>query len=94
MVIAGIDKETTKKLEIRQKRKHASRKYKEEYSLNLGTELTAREESESETNDICDEFELLDSDSASDKDGNCSLVQNRNKYKELGKAVDRCKVSN
>ena len=30
-------------------------------------------ESESETNDICDnEFELLDSDSASDKDGDCS----------------------
>ena len=42
MVIDGIDKETTKKLEIRQKRKHASTKYKEEYSLNLGTETTAK----------------------------------------------------
>ena len=50
MVIGGIDKETTKKFEIRQKRKHASTKYKEEYSLNLGTVTTAGEESESETN--------------------------------------------
>ena len=95
MVIGGIDKEITKKLEIRQKQKHASTKYKEEYSLNLGTEMTAKEESESETNDTCDkEFKLLDSDSASEKDSDCSLVQNRNKCKELCKAVDCCKVSN
>ena len=91
----GIDKKTAKKLEMRQKRKHASTKYKEEYSLNLETETTDREESESETNDFRDnKFELLDSDSASDKDSECSLVQNRNKYKELCKAVDRCKVCN
>ena len=92
--IDGIDKETTKKLEMRQKRKPAATKYKEEYLLKLGTKTTAREESELETNDIRDNmFELLDSDSASDKDGYCSLVQNRNKYKELCKAVDRCKVN-
>ena len=39
--------------------------------------MTDREESESETNDICDEFELLDSDSASNNEGECSSVQNR-----------------
>ena len=38
-------------------------------------------------------FKLLDNDSASEKDGDCSSVQNRNKYKELCKAVDYCKVS-
>ena len=95
IMIGGIDKETTKKLEIRQKRKHASTKYKEEYSLNLGTEVTPREESELETNDTHnDQFELLDSHSASDKKTDCPSVQNRNKHKELCKAVDRCKVSN
>ena len=50
---------------------------------------------------ICNnEFELFDSDSASDydgegnNDGQCSSVQNRNKYKELSKTVDCCKISN
>ena len=62
--------------------------------MNLGTETTAKEESKSETNDTCDEFKLLDSDSASEKDGDCSSVQNRNKYKELCETVDRYKVSN
>ena len=95
MVIGGIDKEMTKILEKRWKRKHAATKLKEHYSLNLGTEMTDRGEIELDTDDNHDkEFELLDSDSASDNDGECSSVQNRNKYKELCKAVDRCKISN
>ena len=57
--------------------------------------MTNREESKSETNDIhYNEFELLDSDSVSDNDGEYSLVKNKNKYKEFCKAVDLCKVFN
>ena len=76
------------------RQKHASTKYKEEYSLNLGTETTDRGESESETanNIFNNKFELLNSDSASDNDGDCSSILSRNEYKELRKAVDRCKA--
>ena len=45
MVIGEIDKVTTKILEKRQKRKHAKTKLND-YSWNLGTETTDREEIE------------------------------------------------
>ena len=84
MIIGGVDKETTATLEKRQKRK---------FMKSVCDEAQSKEV-EYETEEDIDEDEHNTSESNYTSEEETVSVQNRNKYKELCKAVDRCNISN
>ena len=84
MIIGGVDKETIATLEKRQKRK---------FMKSVCDEAQSKEV-EYETEEDIDEDERNTYESNYTSEEETVSVQNRNKYKELCKAVDRCKISN
>lgn len=89
MFIGEIDKETTAILDKRQKRKQQIAQSQEMSLLHVEVD---NDSSDLESDEIVGDDELSERELSDDDE--CGTVQNRNRYEELCKAVDRCKISN
>lgn len=93
MIIGKLDREATLILHKRENRKYIESKSAEALSLEIESEIVQDNDDDDDNVNILDE-EYASSENEISSEGKYESVQNRNKYQELCKAVDRCKMSN